>query len=166
MKIRLAGALLSTLMVMTSCETSDDNRVPFVGVELEINAAQWPVYGVFGYGDHRYFIKSERVPAGFPYSVSSCTNFGGILLISGTDDGFSYDAVLAYDLACPVEVPKVSRVVIDPETLEAVCPKCHSRFDVCEGRGRAISGVAREYKYDMCKFRVSQGMLGGYIVHP
>ena len=159
-------ALSLLLTALCSCESSDSNRVPLFGVELELNSAQWTTYGVFGYGDSRHFIRSERIPEGFPYTASSNTGFGGILLISGTDNGFDYNSVLAYDLACPVEVPKISRVYIDPETFDAVCPKCHSHFNVCEGAGRAIAGPAREYKYDMRKYRVSPGQMGGYIVHP
>lgn len=165
MRIKLA-LIYGVLTALAGCSSSDHERVPLMGVELEINSAQWTTYGVFGYGDSRRFIRSEKVPAGFPYTASTYTGFGGILLISGTDDGFDYNSVLAYDLACPVEVPKISRVDIDPETFDAVCPKCHSRFNVCEGSGHAVSGPAYEYKYDMRKYKVSPGQLGGYMVHP
>lgn len=154
------------LAFLCGCKSSDYERVPLMGVELEINVAQWSTYGVFGYGDNRNFIRSERIPAGFPYTASSYTGFGGILLISGTEDGFDYNSVLAYDLACPVEVPKISRVYIDSETFDAVCPQCHSRFNVCEGSGRPIAGPAYDYRYDMRKYRVSSGQMGGYTVHP
>lgn len=151
-------------MSICSCEHVDSNRIPACSVNLPLdNQALWDTYGVHGYGQSRRFIRDLREPANFPYSALTYTGFGGILLISGLD-GTDYNTPLAYDLACPVEVKSDVRVYIDQNTFEAVCPKCGSHYDVCEGMGRPVSGEALQRNFGMEMYRVVPATYGGYTV--
>ena len=160
----VAVAIFSILL--SGCSSVDDDRVPLYDVYLRLdNYALWEKYGVFGYGDSRRFIRSERVPADYPYAITEFTGFGGILLVAGADNG-DYSAVLAYDLACPVEAKPTVRVYVDDETFDAVCPQCGSRYNVCEGFGGPVSGPAAERKYGLRRYRALSGDMGGYIIVP
>lgn len=157
---------LSLLLLATvSCDKEvNDERIPPVSVNIELNnQGLWDTYGVHGYGQYRIFIKVDKIPANFPYTAMSYTGFGGVLLISGYANG-DYNIPLAYDLACPVEAKQTTRVAINEETFEAVCPVCQSHYDVCEGEGRPISGRALELNYGMQRYRVVASSLGGYTI--
>jgi hypothetical protein len=158
------ATLLFTLCATTSCESINDERIPPVAVYIDLsNQATWDTYGVHGYGQHRQFIKQERIPANYPFSALSYTGFGGVLLISGRS-GDDYNSPLAYDLACPVEAKNNVRLSIDQQTFEAYCPKCHSRFDVCENNGAPISGEALSRNYGLQRYKVNPAQMGGYII--
>lgn len=152
-------------IVLSSCDKEvNDERIPPVSVNIELNnQGLWDTYGVHGYGQYRIFIKVDKIPADFPYTAMSYTGFGGVLLISGYANG-DYNSPLAYDLACPVEAKQTTRVGIDSDTFEAVCPVCGSHYDVCEGEGRPVSGRALELNYGMQRYRVVASSLGGYTI--
>ena len=77
-----------------------------------------------------------------PSTAISAIGFGGILVIHGFAGSGMADYYYAYDLACPKELdPAVSLMVSDK--LEAVCPKCHSRFSIVYGGGLPIQGPAQ-----------------------
>ncbi len=155
---------LLIVFVTISCESVNDERIPPISVYIDLsNQAIWDSYGVHGYGQHTRFIKQERIPANFPYSALTYTGFGGVLLISGRA-GDDYNSPLAYDLSCPVEAKNNIRLSIDPQTFEAYCPKCHSRFDVCENNGAPISGEALSRNYGLQRYKVNPAQMGGYII--
>ncbi len=160
-------AILSILTALSivSCEKSiNDERIPPVSVNIELNnQGLWDTYGVHGYGQHRYFIKVDQIPENFPYTALTYTGFGGVLLISGYADG-DYNVPLAYDLSCPVESKQTVRIQIDSESYEAVCPECRSRYDVCEGNGRPVSGRAVDLNFGLQRYRVIPASLGGYTI--
>lgn len=156
--------LLLTICMITSCESVNDERIPPVAVYIDLsNQGTWDTYGVHGYGQNTRFIKQERIPANYPYSTLTYTGFGGVLLISGRS-GDDYNSPLAYDLACPVEAKNNVRLSIDRQTFEAYCPKCHSRFDVCENNGAPISGEALSRNYGLQRYKVNRAQMGGYII--
>ncbi len=156
--------IAAMLILFPSCESINDERIPPVAVNFEIsNQGLWDIYGVHGYGQYRTFIKQERVPSNFPYTALTYTGFGGVLLISGRS-GDDYNSPLAYDLACPVEARNDVRLSIDPQSFEAYCPKCRSRFDVCENNGMPISGEASKRNYGLQRYRVLPSSLGGYTI--
>ena len=150
-------------MLLASCESVNDERIPPASVNIEISEALWPIYGVHGYGDFRYFIRQERIPSDFAYTALTYTGFGGVLLLSGASNG-NYNVPLAFDLACPVESRHDPRVIIDKSSLEAYCPKCKSRYDVYEGNGRPISGEALNRNYGMTQYRVILTSSNGYVI--
>lgn len=152
--------------VLSGCHQLNDERIPGMAVNVDLsNQGIWNTYGVHGYGQYNYFLFSGNVrePAGFPYSYNSATGYGGILLISG--QGFSGDVQpLAYDRSCPVERLPDVRVFIDANTLEAVCPDCHSHYNVVEANGAPVSGPAQSMHYAMTSYSCYPTNTGGYII--
>lgn len=130
----------------------------------------WNTYGVSGVGISRNFINrdGEISPSGFPYTATTYTGFGGVLLIGGVDPFTSEPNVpLAYDLACPVECKSTVRVHIDPDNLNAVCPVCGSQYDVVMAGGSPVGGPALtgEYKYGLRRYVCDPLGQGGYFIH-
>ena len=163
-KIAKGLSFLLTIVMFTSCESVNDERIPPVAVYIDLSGqGTWDTYGVHGYGQHTRFIKQERIPANFPYTALSYTGFGGVLLISGRS-GDDYNSPLAYDLACPVEAKNDVRLSFDNQTFEAYCPKCHSRFDICENNGAPISGEAKSRNYGLKRYKVNPHQMGGYTI--
>lgn len=160
--------LVTSGMIMTGCHSVSDDRIPNMPVSIRLdNTGLWNTYGVSGFGSHRDFILSQRIPTGFPYSETSATGFGGVLLISGMDPfTTTTDIPLAYDLSCPVERKPDIRVFIDDDTYVAVCPQCHSTYDVTMGGGGPLSGPAAtgEYKYGLRKYSCYPATTGGYVI--
>lgn len=163
--------LISIFLVCTACQTVDDNRIPNMPVNIPIaDIGMWNTFGVSGYGSNRNFILTSngtRIPAGFPYTTTSATGFGGVLLIEGVDPATASSGVpLAYDLACPVERESDVRVQIDPETYYAVCPVCGSQYDVTLGSGAPVSGIAATgtYKYGLKQYYCMPSGNGGYFI--
>lgn len=165
-----SAAALLLLAATTACDTVDDERIPNMPVNINLgNTGTWTIYGVNGFGSHRDFILDNgiRVPEGFPYIQTSATGFGGVLLISGMDPFSTVtDIPLAYDLACPVERNRNIRVQVSDETYVAVCPECHSSYDVTMQRGAPISGPAAtgKYKYGLKTYSCYPGSFGGYVI--
>ena len=130
----------------------------------------WNTYGVTAFGAFDYFVRqsgSPLLPPGYPYKDAEATGYGGVLLVNGMDP-FTLEAgvPLAYDLSCPVEKSRTVRVSVDPETLEAVCPICTSRYNVATGAGAPVAGPAAqgERKYGLRRYYAHPTSLNGYIV--
>ena len=116
-------------------------------------------YGVISIGAHRYFNKEKALPATFPYKENFATGFGGVLLIAGVG-GEPY----AFDASCPVEGSASVVVDIERGSFEAVCPKCHSHFEVINGTGVPLSGTASEKGFCLKKYRAIKNADGGYSI--
>lgn len=167
---KIGFSLFSACLIFTGCNSVDDNRIPSMPVNIVIdNPGLWNTYGVSGFGVYRNFIytSSLKLPLGFPYTSSSATGFGGVLLIEGMDP-FSGDSSvpLAYDLACPVERQANVRIEIDPESYMAICPVCESVYDVTMQRGAPVAGMAAtgNYKYGLRTYKCSGNPASGYII--
>lgn len=165
MKLKPVLLLIILFSIFSSCEKIDNSRIPAMPVNIALdNTGLWNTYGVSGYGEYHNFIKSMRIPTNFSYTALSSTGYGGVLLISGYDAvSGSYNMPLAYDLACPVEASMDVRVSINKE-LEAVCPKCGSRYNVCEGQGTPIFGEALERRLGLKQYHAYPASMGGYII--
>lgn len=167
---RLLPAALIALAALSACNSIVDDRIPALPVSISLSdTGLWNTYGIAGFGDYRCFIKDAKPasPVGFPYTASTYTGFGGILLIGGMNPYSGETNVpLAYDLSCPVEVSPVIRVNIDPETFHAVCPACGSVYDVTMAAGAPVSGpaAAPNMKYRLQNYSVYPTRLGGYII--
>ncbi|MBD5329059.1 MAG: hypothetical protein HDS03_04130 [Bacteroides sp.] len=164
LKSYLAFVLVAMAAVLTGCNTNDDDRIPNVGVSINLSdAGLWTRFGVSGFGIPQYFIKALREPTGFAYLDRTMTGFGGVLLINGFDYRINEVGPLAYDLACPVERKSDVRVKVDPDSFEAVCPVCGSKYDVTMGAGAPISGPAATDHYGLRQYQcVANGP--GYII--
>ncbi|MBD5236861.1 MAG: hypothetical protein HDS62_04890 [Bacteroidales bacterium] len=156
--------MLLCVMLTGGCEHTDDQRIPNVGVSINLSdAGLWSRYGVSGFGIPQYFIKSLREPSGFSYLDRTMTGYGGVLLISGWDFRIDEVAPLAYDLSCPVERKPDIRVKVDPDTFDAVCPVCGSKYDVTMGAGAPISGPARSDHFSLRRYQCLPNG-GGYLI--
>ncbi len=147
--------LASILCATSGCEKIDNHRLPPVNVNIVFTTiGEWATYGVAGPGQSQVFIKSERLPIGYPYKESEFTGFGGVVLIC--DPIGTYHA---YDLACPVECKANVRIEWETGTTQAgimYCPKCGSRYDVYN-YGTAVSGPALEDHYGLQPYNVYVG---------
>ena len=89
-----------------------------------------------------------RIPVGGylritkPSTAISAIGFGGILVIHGFAGSGTADYYYAYDLACPKELDPTNALLVN-DKLEAVCPKCHSRFSIVYGGGTPVQGPAQ-----------------------
>lgn len=166
-KLLKAATLLILATGAAGCRQLNDERIPSMAVSIDLsNQGIWNTYGVHGYGQFNMFIYSTgvRQPAGFPYTYSSATGYGGVLLINGQNP-FSGDVgPLAYDLSCPVERLPDVRVYIDLNSLEAVCPDCESHYNVVEGGGAPLSGPAKAMHYALTPYSCYPTNNGGYFI--
>lgn len=155
-----ALALAAACALASGCQHIDDNRIPPSPVFVQFTTVgDWQIYGVAGAGLFRYFIKEDKQPAGYPYTVLTATGFGGVLLM-----GDVHGEPVAYDLACPVECRSDVRVRVVEDNLTAECPKCHSVYDVASAYGYPLSGPAAEDGYGLQRYYVHSGNNGIYRV--
>lgn len=149
-RVRIIIAAVLAGIAAISCQSVDDTRIPPAQVSISFTTVgDWNVYGVAGALSARRFIKSDRVPADFPYSDMSATGYGGVLLVSDFDGVYK-----AYDLSCPVEKKRDVRIVVSSELSVGECPVCHSTYDVFR-LGSPLSGEAAERGYALTRYRVS-----------
>lgn len=153
-------AALAFICSTSSCTSIDDERIPPYSVYLSFpTEADWITYGVNGAMTHRSFIKSQRIPANYPYTAMSLTGFGGVLLCSDYVGEY-----VAYDLACPVECRQDVRIVVDNVEHNAYCPVCGSRYDIFGTHGYPLSGIAHERHYGLQVYRVTTNATGGRLI--
>lgn len=147
-------------VALCGCEHIDDNRIPPSPVFVQFTTVgDWQLYGVAGAGLYRYFIKAQKQPVGYPYTVASATGFGGVLLV-----GDIHGEAVAYDLGCPVECRSDVRVEVNADDLTAECPRCHSVYDIVSAYGCPLSGPAAENGYGLQRYYVRPGSNGLYRI--
>lgn len=162
--IHIAFALLFTI-ILAGCDKVNNNEVPSYVVHIDLGSiAMWNTYGVAGVGDYRIFNRAKQLPSNFPYNANTYTGYGGVLLIMALDSSTGSYAPQAYDAACPVENRQDVTVGIDASNFEAVCSKCHSRFNVLTGMGGPISGTAFTSHYGLRIYKAHSTSYGGYII--
>ena len=148
MKGFLAACIAALAFLACGCRQLDNDRIPYTVVNIEMNEAQWNVYGVNGAGDYRIFVKRLLQPSGYPYKVGEETGFGGVLLVMNY-----YGNAEAFDLACPVEMRYDVRIAVG-EDQKAYCAKCGSTYSVFENSGIPLSGPAKENDYGLQRYSV------------
>lgn len=142
------------------CHTLDDDRIPVTPVNLPFSTeAIWTIYGTPAAMDCNIFIRDKRIPHNFPYTASSYTGFGGILLVCTV-----LGEPAAYDLACPVERDRNVVVGINSESSLAECPVCHSTYDVFSLNGYPVSGIAAQKGYGLRRYKVGRGRIDYMLV--
>lgn len=146
---------LGCIMAITisSCEKTDDDRIPVTNVHLSISQAAWIRYGIHGAFEHVYFIKHRGLPTGYPYVAFDDTGYAGILLVTG---GGGESNLKAYSPACPVE--RDPQILIEIATDDedhpiARCPKCGSTFDVFN-YGTPLTGEAAQRKFSLSTYSI------------
>lgn len=160
--LRNIFATLTVAIMLTACDSVDSNRIPAMPVNIVFQTVgSWDYYGVSGALDTRRFIRTskEQVPANFPYTVSTYTGFGGVLLC-----GDLYGNPVAYDLACPVECRADVRIQVDHDLNVAYCPTCGSTYAIFDNYGAPLSGLAAERGYGLQRYHVRGGTGSVYRV--
>lgn len=151
------AAAAAGIFLTTQCRHTDDDRIPWADVRIAFNSpAEWEIYGTPAAMDYRRFVRTERIPADFPYTALTYTGFGGVLLVADVMGNPQ-----AFDLACPVEVRYDVRLFIN-DHYEAECPVCHSTYDVFLNYGAPLSGPAAKKGYSLTRYRVVEGSGGEY----
>lgn len=155
--IRYIISLFIAAVALTACDSLNDDRVPYAPVRVTFTTqGMWDLYGVHGAASWSRFIKYEKIPSGFPYTMLDETGYGGILLvcdIMGDEQ--------AYDLCCPVEVRPTVRVNITTDMV-ARCPECGSTYEVFSNSGIPLSGPAVTHGYGLKRYHVVSGGAGEY----
>lgn len=166
MRIFLIIILATMAAIQISCKQTNDDRIPAYPVRMEFNTQVWELYGVHTYGEHRIFDRSRGLPPGYyNYDGDALTGWGGVMLVSGYNfESGDYNMPMAYDLACPVEADRKKLLSFDNEKLDAYCPNCGSRYDVCEGAGTPTADPAAQSNYSLRRYNVTAMSSGGYIV--
>lgn len=152
--------LLLAGFFITGCRHINDDRIPPAAVYIPFSTVgDWNLYGVAGAGNYKYFIKSSKQPAGYPYTALSATGFGGVLLICDI-----FGNPVAYDMCCPVECRSDTRIRVVENELIAECPVCHSTYDIVTNYGYPLSGPAAERGYGLQRYYVVPGSQGEYMI--
>lgn len=160
-----AALLTAAVAALTSCDTDlTFERVPYARVYVAFTTeGDWHIYGATAPMESRRFIRSERVPADYPYTEMTFTGYGGVLL---TQD--PYGNCHAFDLSCPVERQPQVRIVVDREESLARCPKCGSTYDVFNitgsGGGTPLGGMAAKEHYGLRIYNVAWGADSRYVL--
>ena len=145
MRFKIGYIILLALVgvAVAGCDKINNDSLKGFSVRIDLGEyGKWNTYGVHALGEYRYFNRLKGIPSNFPYNVNTYTGFGGVLLFMGQDMTSGGPVPLAFDMACPVERNIDVTVTIDDANLEAVCSKCHSRYNVLLGAGGPISGMA------------------------
>lgn len=168
--IKKCVCTLSALFALAGCNSVElnDERIPRMPVYVPFTTiSDWHAYGIGGeYGmggamQSRRFIRSERVPASYPYPDYSYTGFGGVLLTCDVNSELH-----VFDLACPVERQQNVRIAITEDNF-ARCAKCGSQYDVFgieRGPGAPVSGPALADGFALRRYRVVFGVDGRYAL--
>lgn len=155
-----AAALVAAVFICGCGSSVNDSRLPDAPVSIVFpTQADWNTHGTPAPLSHRSFIKRLRQPSSFPFTATTETGFGGVLLVADV-----FGAPAAFCLACPVEKDAGILVEIDEEQLIARCPKCGSTFDVFSNNGIPLSGPAASKKYALRRHYVGAGLPGQYMI--
>lgn len=122
---------LLILFCALSCTKTEHSYFPSypVYLELDLTFEDKDLNGVMAYKE---YILGKTPNLG----ARERTGLGGVLVYHGVD-GYR-----AYDLACPNETQASVRVEMDENGINAVCPKCGSKYNVFEGYGNRVDGPA------------------------
>ena len=162
---RLIRYMIAVAMLwLCACDTLDDDRI--VGscrIDLGLTGT-WSVYGVHAVGEYRMFVRERHLPSNFPYTATTYTGNGGVLLIGVSGSGVGGIQPVAYEMACPYCRRHSTLIEMDDANLQAVCYTCQSRYDVLIGGGQPVSGPALDKHYALHSYRVSPSVNGGYMI--
>jgi nitrite reductase/ring-hydroxylating ferredoxin subunit len=131
---RLLLCLLA--LAATACEKPYVSSIPYARVNLEL--------------DLNFEDKDLLPPLAFklytPQNINQAgelTGFGGVLVYHGIN-ALGTDAYYAFDAACPHEASRSVTVEVTDDHLYALCPRCHTRYDLLSGIGNPVEGPGKE----------------------
>ncbi len=158
--ILMAVVAATAIFSLSSCDSLNDERIPYAPVRLTFTTeGMWNIYGVAGATSSKRYIKSERIPANFPYTALDETGYGGLLVVC---DIMGDPQV--YDLSCPVEMRPSVRIYIPADEVHARCPQCGSTYEVFSNYGVPLSGPAAQHGYALQRYHVVYGGAAEYLV--
>ncbi len=137
---------LLLLLFAVSCDKKYTSNIPDdfpVYIELDLTFEDKDLYGP---SSHKIFTNDNLNP-----TRVRAVGFGGVIVLHALEGGF-----YAFDLACPYEGKRDTRLEIDENSIYAICPKCNSRFDISYGIGNAESGPANEAGFRMKSYSVNK----------
>ncbi|MDE5728157.1 MAG: hypothetical protein K2H83_02150 [Duncaniella sp.] len=161
----LCLAASAAMASLQSCDTVDDDRIPYSEVYLCFHTVgDWNVHGIKGDAADCAIYVMDRpgrvwIPASFPFTDLDRTGYGGLLLVNDV-----LGNTLAYDLACPVEARRDVRLRVPGGELYAECPGCGSRYEIYTAYGHPKSGPAAEKGYALRRYSVVSGGALNYKV--
>jgi len=127
--IHLSIILLFLSGLFFSCEKEIRSSIPDFEVFIETSPSEFAM------------LQTIMIPVTYtpdkPVSATFRLGYGGVLIFRDFDK-----KVRSFDLACPVEVSRNTRVEIDMPF--AVCPVCNSKFDLSWGFASPVAGPAKE----------------------
>ena len=120
-------------LCVAGCGDSYESSIPSVSFHFSCSLSQHPYYKITTPGQ---FLKVEKNVNGLPVGYA-----GLIIGQSVFSDGNTY---VAFDAACPVEAQRnVSVELADDGLGTALCPKCHTKYDL--SNGGFPTGTGMEY---------------------
>jgi nitrite reductase/ring-hydroxylating ferredoxin subunit len=133
-------------LFFSACEnTSNRSSIPSAPVNIRLNLQHYlHLSAPFA---SEYFTEPNQSIGVF------YVGFGGVLISTFIDSNSGNVQYAAYDMACPYEVDRSTRVYPDQTGVYAVCETCGSKFDLSMGLGMLVQGPAKEH---LRRFNVSR----------
>jgi nitrite reductase/ring-hydroxylating ferredoxin subunit len=122
--------ILLLIITLSSCNDTVVSSIPDYPVYLALNLTT--TYPTFRNSINQYLIFKKAT------YVTDMVGYGGILVY--TDLMGEY---CAFDLSCPYEAVRTTRVVPN-DVGHAVCEGCGSVFNISDGIGEPLSGLAKQ----------------------
>ena len=88
--------------------------------------------------ENMYFTERNEVNGVF------AIGYGGVLIHTYVDTRNGNTLYSAFDMACPYEINRNTRVYPDNTGMYAVCEECDSKFDLSTGLGQVAQEPAKE----------------------
>ncbi len=119
------------MLVAFSCEDEIYSTIPNapVGLTLHLNGEDSSLNGSLSY---KIFTQKR--------AETDRLGYGGILVINGFESQLK-----AYDLSCPVEAERTTRIQPDENGLQAKCPQCGAVYNIASS-GAPVSGSKHPLK--------------------
>lgn len=109
-------------------------------------------------------VKSVRTFNSERAGVSSMPGYSGLLVINTGSTLATPTPYAAFDLCCPHEQMQNIRVLPTDDGI-ARCPECKSTFDILNGSGIALSGVAKDNKKTLQSYYVGRKSESEYLIY-
>jgi nitrite reductase/ring-hydroxylating ferredoxin subunit len=120
-----------TLLVSGACDKVQ-NPIPSMSVYLELDVSTKD-RELRGYPSYKEYTKSNINPS------KERIGFGGVLVVHTIVGEY-----VAFDRACPYEANSTIAVEVDEDILNAVCPRCGTKYDIATFPG-APNGKSEHY---------------------
>lgn len=78
-----------------------------------------------------------------PRTANEYIGYSGVLVICGFDTTNGGTTYYAYDLCCPNELKRNTRIEVNDETATAICPSCGAEFEIAYGAGNPVNNISR-----------------------